>query len=152
MYIGFVCFYRLIIRTRLPQGRSGSDYIALVPVVGARMKIGRLAASNFASCGKTAGKGKAGLQFAGLSCEPPIPKKKPPARGGFSFGAGGGTRTHTVSLPTDFESVTSAIPSHRRVIDWVNIYIITGRREKSKGNLQPAAVLRSEELRVSCGS
>ena len=29
------------------------------------------------------------------------------------YGAGGGTRTHTVSLPTDFESVTSAIPSHR---------------------------------------
>ena len=27
---------------------------------------------------------------------------------GFFFGAGGGTRTHTVSLPTDFESVTSA--------------------------------------------
>ena len=25
-----------------------------------------------------------------------------------SYGAGGGTRTHTVSLPTDFESVTSA--------------------------------------------
>ena len=24
------------------------------------------------------------------------------------YGAGGGTRTHTVSLPTDFESVTSA--------------------------------------------
>ena len=69
----------------------------------------------------------------------------------FLLGAGGGTRTHTVSLPTDFESVTSAIPSHRRVIDWVNIYIITGRREKSKENLQPAAVLRSEELRVSCG-
>ena len=30
-------------------------------------------------------------------------------------GAGGGTRTHTVSLPTDFESVTSAIPSHRPI-------------------------------------
>ena len=25
----------------------------------------------------------------------------------FRFGAGGGTRTHTVSPPTDFESVTS---------------------------------------------
>ena len=31
-------------------------------------------------------------------------------------GAGGGTRTHTVSLPTDFESVTSTIPSHRRIL------------------------------------
>ena len=33
----------------------------------------------------------------------------------YLFGAGGGTRTHTVSLPTDFESVTSAIPSHRPI-------------------------------------
>lgn len=31
-------------------------------------------------------------------------------------GAGGGTRTHTVSPPTDFESVTSTIPSHRREV------------------------------------
>ena len=31
-----------------------------------------------------------------------------------AFGAGGGTRTHTVSPPTDFESVTSTIPSHRQ--------------------------------------
>ena len=31
-----------------------------------------------------------------------------------SFGASGGTRTHTVSPPTDFESVTSTIPSHWR--------------------------------------
>ena len=31
-------------------------------------------------------------------------------------GAGGGTRTHTVgSPPTDFESVKSTIPSHRRI-------------------------------------
>ena len=29
-------------------------------------------------------------------------------------GAGGGTRTHTVLLPADFESATSTIPSHRR--------------------------------------
>ena len=28
-------------------------------------------------------------------------------------GAGGGTRTHTMLPPTDFESVTSTIPSHR---------------------------------------
>ena len=31
------------------------------------------------------------------------------------FGAGGGTRTHTMSPPTDFESVTSTIPSHRHI-------------------------------------
>ena len=30
------------------------------------------------------------------------------------YGAGGGTRTHTMSPPTDFESVTSTIPSHRQ--------------------------------------
>ena len=30
-------------------------------------------------------------------------------------GAGGGTRTHTVSPPADFESATSTIPSHRQV-------------------------------------
>ena len=38
----------------------------------------------------------------------------------FFFGAGGGTRTHTVSPPTDFESVTSTIPSHR-----LTLYIIS---------------------------
>ena len=31
------------------------------------------------------------------------------------FGAGGGTWTRTVLPPTDFESVTSAIPSHRLI-------------------------------------
>ena len=31
-------------------------------------------------------------------------------------GAGGGTRTHTVSPPADFESATSTIPSHRLVL------------------------------------
>ncbi len=35
---------------------------------------------------------------------------------GNSYGAGGGTRTHTMSPPTDFESVTSTIPSHREII------------------------------------
>ena len=31
-------------------------------------------------------------------------------------GAGGGTRTHTVSPPADFESATSTIPSHRHTV------------------------------------
>ena len=31
-------------------------------------------------------------------------------------GAGGGTRTHTVSPPADFESATSTIPSHRPIL------------------------------------
>ncbi len=30
------------------------------------------------------------------------------------IGAGGGTRTHTMSPSADFESATSTIPSHRR--------------------------------------
>ena len=30
-------------------------------------------------------------------------------------GAGGGTRTHTVSLPKDFESSSSTIPTHRHI-------------------------------------
>ena len=33
------------------------------------------------------------------------------------YGAGGGTRTHTVSLPTDFESASSTIPTHRHFLD-----------------------------------
>ena len=33
-----------------------------------------------------------------------------------SYGAGGGTRTHTESPPADFESATSTIPSHRRIM------------------------------------
>ena len=32
-------------------------------------------------------------------------------------GAGGGTRTHTVSPPADFESATSTIPSHRHIVE-----------------------------------
>ena len=48
----------------------------------------------------------------------PIIKTKP-APGSVALGgagAGGGTRTHTVSPPTDFESVTSTIPSHRHAV------------------------------------
>ena len=33
------------------------------------------------------------------------------------LGAGGGTRTHTMSPSADFESATSTIPSHRRVLE-----------------------------------
>ena len=33
----------------------------------------------------------------------------------FFVGAGGGTRTHTVSLPKDFESSSSTIPTHRHI-------------------------------------
>ena len=32
------------------------------------------------------------------------------------FGAGGGTRTHTPSLATDFESASSTIPTHRHAL------------------------------------
>ncbi len=46
------------------------------------------------------------------------------------YGAGGGTRTHTVSPPTDFESVTSTIPSHRREF----LSIIQEAKQKFKRN------------------
>ena len=36
-----------------------------------------------------------------------VPKKRDTRRASLFFGAGGGTRTHTMSPPTDFESVTS---------------------------------------------
>ena len=36
-----------------------------------------------------------------------ITQKQPPPKGTAAFGAGGGTRTHTMSPSTDFESVTS---------------------------------------------
>ena len=47
------------------------------------------------------------------------------------FGAGGGTRTHTVSLPKDFESSSSTIPTHRRMnirkdVIWVSEAAQTG--------------------------
>ena len=51
-------------------------------------------------------------------------KKKTPMGRLFLFGAGGGTRTHTVSLPTDFESVTSAnsiIPAKLQEIVYHNL-------------------------------
>ena len=40
-------------------------------------------------------------------------------------GAGGGTRTHTVSLPTDFESVTSANSITSAYIVFVKAHYIT---------------------------
>ena len=45
----------------------------------------------------------------GSAPSPPTPNTKDtPKRVSFVFGAGGGGRTHTVSLPPDFESGTSA--------------------------------------------
>ena len=43
------------------------------------------------------------------------------------FGAGGGTRTHTPSLTTDFESASSAIPTHRHILLFARnvLYCIT---------------------------
>ena len=44
----------------------------------------------------------------------------------FLFGAGSGTWTHTVLLPADFESATSAIPSCRRIFGFpVNWFYFT---------------------------
>ena len=46
------------------------------------------------------------------------PPRKNPARHTAHgiFGAGGGTRTHTMSPSADFESATSTIPSHRHIV------------------------------------
>lgn len=49
----------------------------------------------------------------------------------FLFGAGGGTRTHTVSLPTDFESVTST----NSITPALTLFIISDERPKFKRNL-----------------
>ena len=57
----------------------------------------------------------AGGRFAKQIKEAPI-KRGHPLGCPLFIGAGGGTRTHTVSPPTDFESVTSTIPSHRREV------------------------------------
>ena len=46
-------------------------------------------------------------------------------------GAGGGTRTHTVSLPTDFESVTST----NSITPALTLFIISDERPKFKRNL-----------------
>ena len=49
----------------------------------------------------------------------------------YLFGAGGGTRTHTVSLPTDFESVTST----NSITPALTLFIISDEWPKFKRNL-----------------
>lgn len=49
-------------------------------------------------------------------------------------GAGGGTRTHTVSPPADFESATSTIPSHRHILSRNSQN--SHRREQGENSLQ----------------
>ena len=44
------------------------------------------------------------------------PKTAPSLRLELFFSADGGGRTHTVSLPMDFESTSSAIPTHRHIL------------------------------------
>ena len=70
----------------------------------------------------------AGGRFAEQIKEAPITRGHPLGCPLF-IGAGGGTRTHTVSPPTDFESVTSTIPSHRHLT--LPIISDTGRKFKS---------------------
>ncbi len=50
------------------------------------------------------------------------------------LGAGGGTRTHTVSPPADFESATSTIPSHRHILSRNSQN--SHRREQGENSLQ----------------
>ena len=68
----------------------------------------------------------------------PQNRLKSRAHGFSEVGAGGGGRTHTVSLPTDFESVMSAIPSHRQEF----LFSIIHFREKSKEKVQAGRRLR----------
>ena len=70
--------------------------------------------------------------------ENPQSRLKSRAHGFSEDGAGGGGRTHTVSLPTDFESVMSAIPSHRQEF----LFSIIHFREKSKEKVQAGRRLR----------
>ena len=49
-------------------------------------------------------------------------------------GAGGGTGTHTVSPPADFESATSTIPSHRHILSRNSQN--SHRREQGENSLQ----------------
>ena len=70
--------------------------------------------------------------------------------------AGGGTRTHTVLPPTDFESVTSTIPSHRQVN--LSIYHsvskskknITGIDVKNKKRYNAANKTKEEQKYAWC--
>ena len=72
--------------------------------------------------------------------ENPQSRLKSRAHGFSEDGAGGGGRTHTVSLPTDFESVMSAIPSHRRGC----LLSIIHFREKIKEKVQAGWRLRHD--------
>ena len=56
----------------------------------------------------TAGKNRFICRLAGVASRPLTAKRKSHPRVALRFGAGGGTRTHTMSPSTDFESVTSA--------------------------------------------
>ena len=49
-------------------------------------------------------------------------------------GAGGGTRTHTMSPSADFESATSTIPSHRHILSRNSKN--SHRREQGENSLQ----------------
>ena len=49
-------------------------------------------------------------------------------------GAGGGTRTHTMSPSADFESATSTIPSHRHILSRNSQN--SHRREQGENSLQ----------------
>ena len=72
----------------------------------------------------------AGGRFAKQIKEAPI-KRGHPLGCPLFIGAGGGTRTHTVSLPTDFESVTST----NSITPALTLFIISDEWPKFKRNL-----------------
>ncbi len=54
-------------------------------------------------------------------------------------GAGGGTRTHTESPPADFESATSTIPSHRRIMIFdQDLHLLFHRANTATGYYTPS--------------
>ena len=97
----------------------------------------------------------AGGRFAKQIKEAPI-KRGHPLGCPLFIGAGGGTRTHTVSPPTDFESVTSTIPSHRQMRNCLFIIIRPGGKCKSLLALSNKFLIfemnPQEDLWIFCGN
>ena len=57
-----------------------------------------------------------------------------PERDNPFYGAGGGTRTHTMSPPKDFESSSSTIPTHRQGdINTLEHTSLKNRRDMQEG-------------------
>ena len=76
---------------------------------------------------------KSRTSSGGLSPSPHKNKTDHPKRDNPFYGAGGGTRTHTMSPPKDFESSSSTIPTHRQVINTLKHTSLKTRRDMQEG-------------------